>query len=72
MSSEREGTVPPHCACPAYNGIMRKLLLFLPLVLLLPAGCQKKPEIDYSPLDESGMWSTSLAEIKKMMVERQS
>ena len=47
---------------------MRKLLLFLPLVLLLPAGCQKKPEIDYSPLDESGMWSTSLAEIKKMKV----
>lgn len=47
---------------------MRKLLLFLPLVLLLPAGCQKKPEIDFSPLDESGMWSSSLAEIKKMKV----
>jgi hypothetical protein len=47
---------------------MRKLLLFLPLLMVLPAGCQKKPEIDYSPLDQSGMWSTSLAEIKQMKV----
>ena len=45
---------------------MRKSLLLLPLLLLLPAGCKKQPEIDYSPLDQSGMFSTTLTEFKKL------
>jgi len=45
---------------------MRKTLLLLPVLLLLPGGCKKQPEIDYSSLDQSGMFSTSLSEVKKM------
>src|SRR5215831_16955192 len=45
---------------------MRKLLLLLPTLFLLLDGCKKHPEVDYSPLDQSGMFSTSLAELKKM------
>jgi len=45
---------------------MRKPFLFLSTFLLLLAGCKKQPEVDYAPLDQSGMFSTSLAELKKM------
>lgn len=46
---------------------MRKSLqLFVVLVLL--AGCKKQPEIDYSPLEQTGVWSSSLDQIKKMKV----
>jgi hypothetical protein len=45
---------------------MRKPLLILSLVFLLPSGCKKQPQIDYSALDQSGMWSTTLSEVKKM------
>jgi hypothetical protein len=45
---------------------MRKTFLLLPLLLLLPSGCKKQPEVDYSPLDQSGMFSTALSEVKKM------
>ena len=45
---------------------MRKTLLLLPLLLLLPCGCKKQPETDYSSLDQSGMFSTTLGEVKKM------
>jgi hypothetical protein len=34
-------------------------------VCLLLAGCQKHAKTDYSALDQSGMWSTNLAELKK-------
>jgi hypothetical protein len=49
---------------------MRKLLpsLFLGSYLVVSAGCQKKPETDYSGLDQSGMWSSSLDELKKLKV----
>jgi hypothetical protein len=47
---------------------MQKTLLLLPLLFLLPCGCKKQPEIDYSSLDQSGMFSTTLGEIKKMKV----
>jgi hypothetical protein len=46
---------------------MRRSLLFLCVVLAL-AGCQKKPKTDYTPLDQSGMWSSSLEEVKKYKV----
>jgi hypothetical protein len=45
---------------------MRKSLLILPLVFLLPCGCKKQPETDYTALDQSGMWSSTLSEVKKM------
>jgi hypothetical protein len=32
------------------------------------AGCKAKPKIDYTALDQSGMWSTNLAQVKKMDV----
>jgi len=44
---------------------MRKLFLLLPRLFLL-LGCKKQPDVDYSPLDQSGMFSTSLAELKKI------
>ena len=47
---------------------MRKTLLILPLLLLLPGGCKKQPDIDYTSLDQSGMFSTTLGEVKKMKV----
>jgi hypothetical protein len=47
---------------------MRKSLIFLSLLGFALAGCKTKPKIDYTSLDQSGMWSTSLAQIKKMNV----
>ena len=49
---------------------MRKLLSILALgtSLVVAAGCAKKPQTDYSGLDQSGMWSTSLDELKKLKV----
>ena len=45
---------------------MRKLHLILPLLFVLPCGCQKQPETDYAALDQSGMWSSTLSDLKKM------
>jgi hypothetical protein len=45
---------------------MRNLLPFLCICLVVAGGCAKKPETDYSGLDQSGMWSTSLEELKKL------
>ncbi len=45
---------------------MRKSLLFLGLTGLLLGGCQKHVQTDYSSLDQSGMWSSSLDEVKAL------
>jgi hypothetical protein len=42
--------------------------MLISLLGLALAGCKAKPKIDYTALDESGMWSTNLAQIKKMNV----
>src|ERR1700756_2260855 len=47
---------------------MRKSLLFASLLGFTLAGCKTKPKIDYAGLDQSGMWSTNLAQVKKMNV----
>ena len=47
---------------------MRKSLLALSLMAVSLAGCKTQPKIDYTALDQSGMWSTNLAQIKKMNV----
>jgi hypothetical protein len=57
--------LPP---CNAYTGSMRKSLLLLSLLGFALAGCKSKPKIDYTALDQSGMWSTNLAQVKKMNV----
>jgi hypothetical protein len=45
---------------------MQPSLRFLVCVCLLAAaGCQKSVKTDYAALDQSGMWSSSLAELKK-------
>lgn len=46
---------------------MRKSVQLFAVCLLL-AGCNKKPEIDYTPLDQSGMWSSTLTQVKKYKV----
>ena len=45
---------------------MRKLLLILSIVFLLAYGCKKQPQTDYTALDQSGMWSSTLSDVKKM------
>jgi hypothetical protein len=47
---------------------MRKPLLPLGLLVFGLAGCKTQPKIDYTALDQSGMWSSNLAQIKKMNV----
>ena len=42
--------------------------MLLCAALLLPAGCQKKAKSDLNALDQSGMWSSSLDELKKLNV----
>lgn len=37
-------------------------------LLVIAAGCQKKAKTDYASLDQSGMWSSSLEEVKKLKV----
>jgi hypothetical protein len=48
---------------------MRQPIKLLCLCLLFTAGCQKHAETDYSGLDQSGMWSSSLDELKKYNVK---
>jgi hypothetical protein len=41
--------------------------LLLPVVCMLALmGCQKQARVDYTSLDQSGMWSSSLDELKKL------
>ena len=47
---------------------MRQSLFLCGVWLLLLAGCQKHRQTDYSPLDQSGMWASSLEQLKKLDV----
>jgi hypothetical protein len=44
---------------------MRKVCLFLAAIFLL-SGCEKKPTTDYASLNQSGMWSSNLDQLKKL------
>jgi hypothetical protein len=55
-------------ACSPYNEAMRRSLRFLGVCLLFLGGCKKQPQMDYSVLDQGGMWSTNLDELKKQKV----
>jgi|SRR5579859_161966 len=63
-----QSTGPLLACCNAYTGSMRKSLILLSLLGFALAGCKAKPKIDYTALDQSGMWSTNLAQVKKMNV----
>jgi hypothetical protein len=43
-----------------------KLLLLGVFVLLRVGGCEKHPLTDYRPLDQAGMWSSNVEELKKL------
>src|SRR5580692_8759370 len=45
---------------------MRKSLLLLVVCGVVLAGCQKQAKVDYVALDQSGMWSSSLDEVKAL------
>jgi hypothetical protein len=45
---------------------MRKSCLLLGVSVLVLAGCQKSARTDYTALDRSGMWSSSLDELKAL------
>ena len=64
-SSIHWNTVQFPLACRAYNETMRTLFALLGVCALMLSGCQKQPKTDYTALDQSGMWSSSLDELKK-------
>ena len=45
---------------------MRPRVLFLGFSLILASGCQKHPLTDYRPLDQAGMFSGSIEELKAL------
>ena len=47
---------------------MRKTLILSGILFLLLSGCQKHKQTDYTPLDQSGMWASSLDQLKKLNV----
>jgi hypothetical protein len=49
---------------------MRQSLILLAVCVLAVCGCEKKPQVDYHQLDQSGMWSSNLDELKKLKVSQ--
>jgi hypothetical protein len=47
---------------------MRKSLLLPGVCLLLVCGCEKKPQTNYAALDQAGMYSNTVDELKKQKV----
>lgn len=45
---------------------MRYKLILLGVLLLRTSGCEKHPLTDYRPLDQAGMWSSTVEELKKL------
>jgi hypothetical protein len=45
---------------------MRYKLMLLGVCLLSASGCKQHPLTDYRPLDQAGMWSSSVEELKKL------
>jgi hypothetical protein len=59
-------TTPCLRGCPRYNRIMRYQVLLLGVLLFRIEGCEKHPLTDYRPLDQAGMWSSNVEELKKL------
>jgi hypothetical protein len=54
-------------ACHPYNGIMQvRLLLLGAFVLFRVGGCDQHPLTDYRPLDQVGMWSSNVEQLKSL------
>ena len=47
---------------------MRQCSSFLVVCVLALAGCKTQPKINYAPLDQSGMWSSSVDQLKNLNV----
>jgi hypothetical protein len=47
---------------------MRQFPLLLGVCLLVVAGCKTQPKTNYAPLDQSGMWSSSVDQLKNLNV----
>jgi hypothetical protein len=45
---------------------MRNKLILLGVCLLSASGCKQHPLTDYRPLDQAGMWSSNVEELKKL------
>jgi hypothetical protein len=45
---------------------MRYKLMLLGVCLLSASGCKQHPLTDYRPLDQAGMWSSTVEELKKL------
>src|SRR6266550_247529 len=53
--------------CSRYNGAMRYRLMTLGvLVLFRMSGCHQHPLTDYRPLDQAGMWSSNVEQLKTL------
>jgi hypothetical protein len=48
---------------------MKPRVLLLGICVLFVAGCHQHPLTDYRPLDQAGMWSSGLEELKKLNVD---
>src|SRR6266571_8505383 len=59
-------TLPGVSACLRYNGIMRYTLIPLAVLLLRTFGCDSHPLTDYRPLDQAGMWSSNVEQLKAL------
>ncbi len=47
---------------------MQRSLLLLGVCFVLLSGCKKQPPMDYSALDQSGMWTSNIDELKKQNI----
>jgi len=47
---------------------MRQSLILSGVLFLFLSGCQRHPQTDYTPLDQSGMWASNLDQLKKLQV----
>jgi hypothetical protein len=63
-------TPPSSPRCHGYNEIMEirrhKVLLLGVFVLFRMSGCQQHPLTDYRPLDQAGMWSSDVEQLKSL------
>jgi hypothetical protein len=51
-----------------YNEFMQRSLSLLGVCLLFLGGCKKQPQMDYSALDQSGMWTSNVDQLKAQNV----
>ncbi len=54
--------------CPLYNKDMKSTGVILGLFLLLASGCHQHPLMDYRPLDQAGMGSGTIEQLKPLNI----